>query len=257
MLLAGLLAGASGAVLIAALVLGRGGQAEGRWAELASLDDGGVLVMRTEVYQRHGEKADVIAAVFAGGDIGVYPERRVDETWMLLGRDGEVLDMSTVTWINNGELLQRVRIEDRTIITERPALSVSERRQIGGSVIGFQQLPSDFRQQIKDDIEGLLADASWQVAEVRTPGMIVLTRPRTISAGALGGASYSVPYYGDLQVREALARLTFAEGYWPIDEELWVVLLDGSRVLVESRRTTIEARGAEEWDGFVARVWGD
>jgi len=254
-LLGSLLASVGGAVLIAVLVLGRGDAAP--WMDLAALDDGGIFIMRTEVYQRHGAKADVIAAVFASGDIGVYPERRVDEMWMLIGQDGELRDMTSVTWIKNGELLQRVRIEDSTIITERPALGVSERRQSGRSAIGSQQISLTFSQQVQAQVEELLEDDSWQSTDAKTPGTIVLTQPRTVHTSPLGGSGYSVPFYGDLQVREALATLTFAENYWPISEELWVVLDDGSRILVESRRFTFETRGAEEWTGFVARVWGD
>ena len=249
-----------GAALIAVLVLGRGDSAA-QWGDIAALEGGGVLVARTEVYQRHGAKAEVIAAAMAGGDVAAYPERRSDEQWTLLAPGGEILDTVVVAWANDGELLQRERLLDHEMLTERPALGFSDRRVIRGPVSGRSEMhPSELGSLLRANFEQRLTEDGWERVEPTEAGTLVIAHARSIEASeqvALGGTGYRVPYYGDLRVSEIVQVLTVTKDYWPISEESWAVLSDGSRVLVESRRMTFEARAASEWDGFVALVWGD
>ena len=260
--LGGLLAGVSGAVLIAALVLGRGGQVMATPMELAALDDGGVFMIQMEVYERHGSKAELIEKNIADGSLSLFPERYVMEMWTLLGSGGEQLGQMEVAWVEGDELLQRGRFVDGEFVTERPALGFSELQERSGFIgHSLSTLPSDMRAEFRAEFDGMLTRPGYELVESATADTIVIARPLSTNADelamALGPRGYWPPYYGDLDVTDIVIERTYTTDYWPIRKERWAVLSDGSRVLVESRRFTIEARPTWEWRWFEARVWGD
>ena len=252
--------GIGGAALIAALVLGRGDAKPA--IEFAALDEGGVLVWRVETYERHGSKADVIAQDIADGGLALFPERYVMEVWTLLGAGGERLGLMEVASLENGELFQRARFVEDQFVTERPGRGLSEqyeRADFIGSSIGT--LPSEMRADFRSEFDGMLTRPGYELVESATADTIVIARPLSTNADelamALGPRGYWPPYYGDLDVIDVVIERTYTADYWPIRKERWAVLSDGSRVLVESRWFTIEARPAWEWRWFEARVWGD
>lgn len=247
------LGGVLGAVLVAVLVLGRPAPSE--VLALADLDDGGVLAIRAEIYQRHGPKAEQITSRVEDGGIGLFPERRVDETWGLLASDGEIIEVVTVTWTTDGGVFQRVRLTSEAMVTERPAHGVREQEPPPGGGPGTFGPPSELRADAEAEIEERLASGEW--AEVPAPlGSIRMEHRRTIDPGELG-PGLSVPFFGDLDAVEMVIVLTTNIEQFAGSEERFVVLEDGSRVLVESRHTTLEARTRADWDAFVARVWGE
>ena len=259
-LLGALSAGIGGAALIAVLVLGRGDVAPPM--EFAALDGGGVMVWRVETYERHGSKAGVVAKNIADGNLSLFPERYVMEVWTLLGPGGERLDLMEVAWLRSGELVQRARFVDGEFVIERPALGFSQQQERTGFVgSSVNTLPSELLAAVRADFEGMLAGGGYELVESTSANTIVIARPLSTNADelamALGPRGYRPPYYGDLDVTDIVIERTYTADHWPISKERWAVLSDGSRVLVESGSLTFEARGAEEWDRFVERVWGD
>jgi hypothetical protein len=258
-LLGGLLAGVGGAVLIAALVLGRGDAKPAM--ELAALDDGGVLVARVETYQRHGAKAEMIAGLVAAGDLYLRPEQYVAESWALLGPQAEMLEILTAIWTEDGELLERTSVVGRERVTERPGLGVVRRSTLPGGGLGRMQiLPSGLLGESRADVEERLATGEWELVAPARTGTLVLRQTRSVQPGELEAQARGgvfAPYYADLQVVRIVHEQTYSQESWLVTEVLWAELTDGTRVLVESRRMTIEARGSEEWAGIVARVWGE
>jgi hypothetical protein len=256
------LTGALVALLIAVLVLGRSEPAEG--LTLADIDHGGVLVSRTEIYQRHGAKAEQLATLVSGGDIGLYPEQRVDETRALYDPDGAVEAFGSVSWTADGQLFQRVRVtDDGVLITERPEFGVRDARELGHSVVGEGAFasaprPSELFEQARAEFEEAVASGGW--TEVTAPaGFRKWESRQRINPGDLlapASSGYSVPYYGDLDAVEMVRQVTYVEGDGLSTDESFVILADGSRILVESRRSTLEALPASSWDTFVAEVWG-
>ena len=253
-------AGIGGAALIAVLVLGRGDVAPPM--EFAALDGGGVMVWRVETYERHGSKAGVVAKNIADGNLSLFPERYVMEVWTLLGPGGEQLDLMEVAWLESGEVLQRARFVDGEFVTERPGLGFSEqygRAGFAGSSVNT--LPSELLAAVRADFDQMLAGGRYELVESTSADTIVIARPLSANADelamALGPRGYRPPYYGDLDVTDVVIERTYPADYWPISKERWAVLSDGSRVLVESRRLTIEARPAWQWRWFEASVWGD
>ena len=259
-LFGGLLAGVGGAALIAALVLGRGDAAEVA-LEFAALDDGGVLVGRIEVYQRHGARAEQVAEFVARGELYLLPERYVTETRVLLGPQAFMLENVGATWTEDGELLERTSTVGREMVTERPGLGVVQESTLPGGGLGrMQVLPSELLAESRADVEERLDSGKWELVAPSRSGTLVVRSSRPIARGELEAQAVWVQrgfYYADLPVVEIVTEETYTDDYWPISGLRWAVIEDGSRVLVESFRYTIEARGAEEWDGFVARVWGD
>ena len=261
-LLGALSAGIGGAALIAVLVLGRGERPVVAPVDLAVLDNGGVQVMRIEFYERHGSKAELIAKKMGEGDLSLFPERYVLEVWTLLGPGGEQLDLMEMAWIKGDELLQRARFVDGEFVTERPGPGFSEQYGRAGFIgSSVNTLPSELLAAVRADFDGMLAGGGYELVESTTADTIVIARPLSTNADelamALGPRGYRPPYYGDLDVTDIVIERTYTADYWPIRKERWAVLSDGSRVLVESGGLTFEARGAEEWAGFAARVWGD
>jgi hypothetical protein len=251
-------AGALGAVLVALLVLGRSDAPV--VLTLADLDRGGVIVARAEVYQRHGGKLEQLARLREDGDIGLYPEHRVQETWILLDTDGEIVDMVGATWIEDGSLLQRVSFSGNIMVTERPDIGVRDERALGGRSIGeLPARPSEFIDAAAADFEAQQASGGW--VEVQAPaGWVRLERRRRIDRSelmAVASAGFSVPYFGDLDAVEMVTQLSQRVGGPEGMEERFVVLRDGSTVLVESRLSSIEARASSEWEAFLVRVGGD
>jgi hypothetical protein len=254
--------GIGGAAVIAVLVLGRGGQAGATPMDLSALDDGGVMVMRMEVYERHGAKAELIAQNIADGNLSLFPERYVMEVWTLLGSGGEQLGQMEVAWIEGDEVLHRTRFIDGEFVIERPALGFSERQERPGFIgNSLSTLPSEMCAELRADFDRMLAGAGYKQLEPTTEDTIVIARPLSANADelamALGPRGYWPPYYGDMDVTDIMIERTYTADYWPIRKDRWAVLSDGSRVLVESRRFTIEARPTWEWRWFEARVWGD
>ena len=259
-MLGGLLAGVGGAVLIAVLVLGRGDAADVA-LEFAALDGGGVLMSRVEVYQRHGAKAEEIAGLLARGDRYLFPERYITEAWMLLGPQGEMVAIATVTWTEDGELLERTSLIGTESVSERPGMDLLAESTLPGGGLGrMQVLPSELLAVSRVEVEDRLAGGEWELIAPARSGTLVLVRARPVQWRELEAQErrgFVPPYYADLEVIQIVEERTYSNEYWPTHTRRWVVLDDGSRVLVESRRIAMEARGAEEWDGFVARVWGD
>ena len=251
--------GISGAALIAVLVLGRGDAAPRM--DLAAVDDGGVLMARVEVYQRHGARAEQIAEFVAGGDLYLLPERYVTETWVLLGPQALMLENVGATWTEDGELLERTSTVGRAMIIERPGLGVVQESTLPDGGLGrMQVLPSGLLAESRAGVEERLASGNWELVAPSRVGTLVVRSSRPIVPGELKAQEVTVRsgfYFADLPVVEFVTEETYTDDYMWIGGRRWAVLDNGSRVLVESRRVTIEARGAEEWDGFMARVWGD
>lgn len=250
--------GLLGAILVAVLVLGR--PASSGELTLAGLDVGGVLVIRTEVYQRHGAKLDQLARLRADGDIGLHPESRTEETWVLLGPNGDVLEAVTASWTDDGTLYQRVRATAGGMVTERPALGVREVTPPRDGDPGRLVVPpSELFDAGQAQFEEWIESGDW--SEVTGPaGVRQVERRRRIDPSDLiapVSAGYSIPYYGDLRAVEMVTVQSLYLDRAGGREERFVVLADGSRVLVESRHPQLEPGTRAEWNTFVARVWGD
>jgi hypothetical protein len=261
-LLGGLLAGVGGAAVIAALVLGRGDAAPRMdLAALAALDDGGVLVARIEVYQRHGAKAEEIAGLLAEGDRYLFPERYVTEDWLLLGPEAYMLESTRATWTSDGQLLERQRMVGREMVIERPGRGVVHESTLPGSGLGQMQVPpSVLLAESRADVEQRLASGNWELVAPSRVGTLVIVSSRPIVPGELRAQEVAMRsgfYFADLPATRFVTEETYTAEYWPTGSRRWAVLDNGSRILVESRTFTIEARAAAEWDGFVARVWGE
>ena len=227
---------------------------------LADLDDGGVLVVRVEIYQRHGAKLDQLARLRADGDIGLHPESRVAETWMLLGPGGEILDAATAQRTDDGAIYERIRSTSDGTVIERPEGGVREEMPPRDAdsrrfEVPFTELLAAAHTEFDERVES----GDW--SEVPAPeGLRQVERRRPIDAGSLvvpASANFSVPYYGDLSAVELVTVSTLVRDPIGGREERFVVLEDGSRVLVESRRTTLGARTRAEWEAFIAEVWGE
>lgn len=250
-------AGIGGAIVVAVLALG-GSETQARVA-FAELDYGGVMMVRTEIYQRHGDKAESIATRFQEGQLGLFPERYVTESWALLAPRGAVLETATASWDERGELVERSRGTADGTLHERPWLGVTDQEPPpDGGAIQLGVLPSQLQNQSREEFQERVNTLGWEV-QTAEPGTLRIAAGFDVQPGTLvgGNDAFVVPYFGDLAVVRVVRELIYESDYTPRGEERYAILEDGTRQLVESRATVLEVRSRSEWDAFVADVWAD
>ncbi len=249
--------GVLAAALVAALVLGRGELADP--VTIADLDRGGVLVVRTEVYDRHGANAEQIARLVGEGEIGLYPERRLEEGRALIGPRGRLAESRTVTWTEAGAMLELVTLSADGALTERPAFGVREFGEISGLQDQSLGVPSEWPAAMRALLESRVRTGGWRRADL-DDGSVRMTMTRPVAPGELlapDGPGYLVPYFGDLAAVEVVREETYSAEYLPLETEWSVILADGSRVLVHSASYEFTVLPSASWGSFIAGFWAD
>ncbi len=246
-LLGGLLAGVGGAVLIAALVLGRGEQrAPEYWSAFAS--GGGVI---------HAQVEEFVRADPDRGDLWGLPERRVRETWILMDVRRGVVEMMLATHSSEGQLLDRGRSDGGRVfsaaVPERPIRDWPEPGSDGVSFTGEGSGSDEFRRRTEEWAE----EQGLQVVQSDVDGTVMLIGvfpPGQIDAGVNAITS---GYAGDLDAIEIEAEWVLTEAYLVQSVEYRAALADGSRVVIESQQMSYSLLPRSEWKAVEELVFGE
>ena len=240
MLLGSLLAGVSGAVLIAVLVVGRGGQAEGlTWETLD--EEGGVLWMRIEQFER-----------VPFGGIGPAREGQVQETWTRFERGTAPTVMSVVHSLD-GTLHGRTRLTRDDDSGEQVAES-----ELGLEVEG-REWPRPRGHGIgqgDSSCPGFWPGSARQVAGIRQ-GTTMCIEPYVRPTNDGRPIGYYPMWPNDLDVA-SIQKETWFDARGGLESILFRALLeDGSRVVIGAQRFHLSVLPLSEWEGIEELAWGD
>ncbi len=232
-LLGSLLAGVGGALVIAAVVLGRGGQAEVvTWGTLQR--EGGVLHMRVENYER-----EPFERVF-----NPRPEWRIVERWDRFGEGGGWI---TAAHSADGTLLFRARKVHGELEMETEFVSETEPRdwpRVSGHSPGRPGLSCG-------------EPAAENVVQIARPreGTVMCIEPYPRPATGSVSSAYEPAWPIDLDVVAVQKEVVGGERLQSI--QFRAILEDGSRVLIASQRYYYALLPLSEWEGIEELVWGD
>ena len=232
--LGGLLAGTGGAVLIAVLVLGRGGQVEALTWETVD-EEGGVLWLHIESYERPPFER-------------VFNPRRewtITDTWT------RAEPRTSVEWIGAGHTVEGVLIG-------------RGRSSEGGPVPGdtFGGEPREWPRPRGNSI-GQGDGSCGEVNEGLEPipngheGAFICVgpylRPRTGTSSGAGSPAWPIDL--DVVSVQKEARFNARGGLESI--HFRALLEDGSRVVIGSERFHLSVLPLSAWEGIEELVWGD
>jgi len=237
-LLGAMVAGVSGAVLVAAVVLARGGQ-----SELVTLeqfqDEGGVAYVRTEFFMRQS------------GTIGALGPQ-VLEAWYR--NEGGGVEVILANHTLDGVLLGRGRgsqddIESETV--EDGLIVAWPRPTRYGTTT-----PGDMSAEDLAEIVALMSEQGLeQVASLRDGTLRFVGVYPPPAAGTTPTPGHPA-YPSDLDVVTVEQEWLFGPSLGQQRIRFQAILEDGSRVLIASRRHDYALLPLSEWDAIEELVWG-
>lgn len=195
---------------------------------------------RTEMWERHGPKAAVIAAA------GQRPEGTVAESWFEIGEDSAggpviVRALSTLS-DSSGAVIQRATVGEQGSRTIDPRT---------GQVLAENAARTTWNLDGSRRRAALLKEAlqSGAVLEPTAESLTIEVWDEPLAQGASDDAGdWSIPYVGDLDPTALVRRLTVDRMGTVTKDEIFIVDGAGSRVLV-SQSVTVTEILSEEPDG--------
>ena len=226
------------AVAVATLVSGRSttGVAEAQ-AFLQQIPDrlavepGQVLHTRTEVFERYGPKAGVIADA-----TGIGTENHIRESWIEFG-DGDLIASSL------GRL-----IDDNGVTVQKSSFDGSRRYEINpktGQVLRDEAAAAPRVNIPKARAEAFakaLTDGTSKVVSQTDSELTIETRqdvPAGLAAPKDNPNDYDVPYIADLGPQTFITRETIGQDGVVRAHDVFVITQTGQVVLILSERTTV------------------
>jgi hypothetical protein len=234
-----MVAGVCGAVLVAALVLARGGQ-----SELVTLEqfqnEGGVAYVRAELFMRQS------------GTVGTFGPQ-VFESWYRNEGDGVEIILANHTL--DGVLLGRGRGSQDDIESE----TVED-----GRVVAWPRLagygtatPGDMSAEDLAEVVALMREQGLeQVASLRDGTLRFVGLYPRLTAGTTPTPGHPA-YPSDLDVVTVEQEWLFGPNLGQQRIRFQAILEDGSRVLIASRRHDYSLLPLSEWDAIEELVWGN
>lgn len=246
-------AGVGGAVLIVAVVLGRGDAAEVTLGFQTLGTEGGVLHTRTEVFERENPYRRVRNAL---------PERRIEESWMrIIPGSGELMSVRAAH-SPGGVLLSRGHM---TVTPGDPPNTDNLNEHVpNGPVLDWPRsrsanlvFPPEAGVGVRATMEAQIASGELELLSGPREGTIMLVGQHSPERTDVAPDAVTRAYAGDLDAVEILSELVLTEHYQALSQHYWAVRADGSRVLIASRLFHVSLLPLSAWEEIEELVWGN